>query len=102
MPNASLEVNNKHNLEQSKFSNCSIYCTFFGIFSSISLSADFLHFGHVFGKDRGEHAQKTPKPGESKNRFSLAVQIFNQSLHDCQLELNRYAEKSRPVHKQSI
>jgi hypothetical protein len=29
--------------------------------------------------------QETPKPDESKNRFVLAVQIFNQSLHNCQL-----------------
>ena len=29
--------------------------------------------------------QETPKPDESKNRFGLVVQIFNQSLHDCQL-----------------
>ena len=27
--------------------------------------------------------QETPKPDESKNRFALAVEIFNRSLHDC-------------------
>lgn len=47
-----------------------------------NVSCDFM--SEVTTKDISGY-QEIPKPDETKNRFALAVKIFNQSLHDCQL-----------------